>query len=166
MHKWQLHRLARIKKVETWSMEKTFRDVQLVLGQVVEFPSEKEAKVRVIKNAFDTWLQMYFKKRQDYHAAIEGHQCKIGDMVLIRQLPSRLTVDITHAVEKVVYRLGEVIDPLTDKPVSAVRYKEHLEEIRAISLGEKVPERSLAAKAAGSQVEDGNILTNDKESPS
>lgn len=137
-------------------MEKTFRDVQLVVGQVVEFPNEKEAKVRVIKNAFDEWLKMYFKKRQDYHAAVQDHLCKIGDMVLIRQLPSRLTVDITHAVEKVVYQLGEVMDPLTGKPVSAMRYKEHLDEIRAITVGEKVPDQTIAAKVAGDKVQQGN----------
>lgn len=41
-----------------WSMTETFKDVKLVIGQIVEFPKENEAKVRVIKNAFDRNLHM------------------------------------------------------------------------------------------------------------
>ncbi|XP_014667378.1 PREDICTED: 28S ribosomal protein S17, mitochondrial-like [Priapulus caudatus] len=128
-----------------WTMEETFKDVHLVLGQVVEFPKENEAKVRVIKNAFDRNLHMYFKKRKDYHAALnlQDHTIKIGDVVLIRQLSERITLDVTHIVEKVVYPLGAVTDPITGKPVAAGRFKEHQEEISLISIGDKLSRAAM-----------------------
>lgn len=53
--------------------------------------------------------------------------CKTGDVVLIRELPERLTRLITHAVEKVVYPLGDITDPLTGKKVVVGKYREDIE---------------------------------------
>lgn len=53
---------------------------------------------------------------------------KSGDIVLVRELLEKKTTLITHAVEKVVYRLGDVIDPITNKPVVVDEYRDMIEE--------------------------------------
>lgn len=53
---------------------------------------------------------------------------KTGDIVLIRQLPEKKTTLITHAVEKIVYKLGDVLDPITNKPVVSDTYRDVIEE--------------------------------------
>lgn len=49
------------------------------------------------------------------------HLCKSGDIVLIEELPEKLTLLITHKVNKVVYPLGDITDPITGKKVVGVR---------------------------------------------
>lgn len=47
---------------------------------------------------------------------------------MVRQLPEKKTTLITHAVEKIVYRLGDVIDPITNKAVVADEYRDIIDE--------------------------------------
>jgi small subunit ribosomal protein S17 len=42
-------------------------------------------------------------------------------VVLIQELPEKLTTYITHKVLKVVYPLGDVTDPITNKKVAGLR---------------------------------------------
>jgi small subunit ribosomal protein S17 len=44
-------------------------------------------------------------------------------MVLIQQLPEKLTRLITHKVLEVVYPLGDVTDPITGKKVVVSKYR-------------------------------------------
>lgn len=53
---------------------------------------------------------------------------KTGDIVLVRQLPEKKTTLITHSVEKIIYRLGDVIDPITKKPVITDQYRDMIDE--------------------------------------
>lgn len=53
---------------------------------------------------------------------------KTGDVVLIRELPEKKTTLITHSIERVIYRLGDVIDPITNKPVVSDQYRDMIEE--------------------------------------
>lgn len=41
--------------------------------------------------------------------------------MLIQELSEKLTTHITHQVLKVVYPLGDVTDPITNKKVAALR---------------------------------------------
>jgi len=41
--------------------------------------------------------------------------------VLIQELPEKLTTHITHQVLEVVYPLGDVTDPISNKKVAALR---------------------------------------------
>lgn len=52
---------------------------------------------------------------------------KTGDIVLVSQMPEKKTTLITHAVEKILYRLGDVIDPITGKPVVGTQYREEID---------------------------------------
>lgn len=54
--------------------------------------------------------------------------CKSGDIVLIKELPQKLTRLITHGIEEIVHPLGNITDPVTGKKCTVSRYYEHVEE--------------------------------------
>lgn len=56
-----------------------------------------------------------------YYAHDPEKECKSGDVVLIQELPEKLTTLITHRVLKVVYTLGDITDPITNKKVAGLR---------------------------------------------
>jgi len=49
--------------------------------------------------------------------------CRPGDIVLIKSLAEKLTPLINHEVLKVVYPLGDVVDPITQKKVVGPDYR-------------------------------------------
>lgn len=69
----------------------------------------------------------YFPEDEFVFAHDPDKVCKTGDVVLVRELSEKLTTLITHKVEKVVYKLGDVIDPITGKLVVAGKYREQIE---------------------------------------
>lgn len=71
----------------------------------------------------------YFKKEENYFAYDPKKICKVGDIVLIRELPQKITKLITHKVEEVLFKCGDVIDPLTEKPVVAFQYRDEIDDI-------------------------------------
>lgn len=48
--------------------------------------------------------------------------------MLVRELPEKKTTLITHSVEKIIYRLGDVIDPIAKKPVAGDEYRDVIDE--------------------------------------
>lgn len=74
----------------------------------------------------------YFNKDQFLFAHDPDKTCKTGDMVLIKELPQRLTRLLTHEVVKVVHPLGDVIDPITGKAVVGDKYRDQIKEINEI----------------------------------
>lgn len=54
--------------------------------------------------------------------------CKVGDTVLVKELPAKLTRLITHSVEEVVFRFGDITDPISGKPVVVGEYRDHIAE--------------------------------------
>lgn len=73
------------------------------------------------------YILQYFKKDTFFFAHDPQKICKTGDVVLIRELPERMTRLITHSVEKVVYPLGDITDPITGKKVVVGKYREDIE---------------------------------------
>lgn len=69
----------------------------------------------------------YFKDADYVFAHDPTKVCKTGDIVLVRKLPEKLTTLITHKIEKVVYKMGDVVDPITGKSVVASEYREQIE---------------------------------------
>lgn len=43
-------------------------------------------------------------------------------------MPQKLTRLITHAIEEIVYPLGDITDPVTNKKIVVGRYRDHVEE--------------------------------------
>ena len=68
-------------------------------------------------------MLQYFGEFEYYYAHDPEKVCKTGDMVLIQQLPQKLTRLITHKVLEVVYPCGDVTDPITGKKVVVSKYR-------------------------------------------
>lgn len=55
-------------------------------------------------------------------------QCRSGDIVLIKEMPQKLTKLITHSIEEIVFPLGDVTDPVTGEKCVVGKYRYQIEE--------------------------------------
>lgn len=121
--------------------------VGIFLGQCVPSVKANASKIRIKRMVLDTNLLMvitsnlriwpdllkmylfqYFKKDEFVFAHDPEKLCKTGDIVLIKELPQKLTKLITFSVENVVYPLGDITDPITGKKCVVGKYREDIEE--------------------------------------
>lgn len=85
----------------------------------------------------------YFKKDETFFVHDPSKKCKSGDIVLIKELPQKLTNLITHSIEvsfnqiielflsvvlfqEIVFLLGDVKDPVTNKQVIVGKYRDQI----------------------------------------
>ncbi|XP_055687150.1 28S ribosomal protein S17, mitochondrial [Lutzomyia longipalpis] len=99
----------------------------ILLGQVVPNIKRNACKVRIRRMDLDQNLLMYFKKEEFVFAHDPEKKCKVGDIVLVKELPQKLSTLITHSVD-VVYPFGDVTCPVTGKKVVVGKYRDHVEE--------------------------------------
>uniref|UniRef100_A0A224Z4N3 Small subunit ribosomal protein S17 n=1 Tax=Rhipicephalus zambeziensis TaxID=60191 RepID=A0A224Z4N3_9ACAR len=85
----------------------------LFLGKCVSSAVKKTVRVVVTRFELDTFLMAHYKKRTEYEVLDANEECEPGDWVLVKELPERLSLRIAHKVEKIVYKDGNMIDPLT-----------------------------------------------------
>ncbi|XP_053981205.1 28S ribosomal protein S17, mitochondrial [Hylaeus volcanicus] len=102
--------------------------LRYLLGVCVPSTKQNAVKIRVRLSDFDKYLSMYFSKYEFIYAIDPDKRCKVGDTVLIQNLPEKLTRIITHKVTDVVFPMGDITDPITGKPVVAGRYREFIDE--------------------------------------
>ncbi|KAJ8366549.1 hypothetical protein AAFF_G00350740 [Aldrovandia affinis] len=124
-----------------------------IIGRVIGTKMQKTVKVRVTRLVLDTYLLKYYNKRKTYFAHDALEQCTVGDVVLLKALPERRTKHVTHELAEVVYKVGNVVDPLTGKRVAAYQYLEPLSdpaELSAERLTEKIQQLNLTATATPS----------------
>lgn len=48
-------------------------------------------------------------------------------MLSVKELPERLTIQITHAIEKVVFKFGDIQDPISGKNVVVNQYRDDMD---------------------------------------
>lgn len=97
---------------------------KLLLGKVVNMTTIgiKQipcATVRCDRNDFYTYTKMYYLKSTDFLAIDENQLCQLGDIVLIRAISNLKDTQshYKHLVDQVVFKYGNVIDPVTGKRV-------------------------------------------------
>lgn len=97
---------------------------------------------------------MFFPREDDFWAQDE-QQSSMGDYVLIKELEHPSTVEIKHSVDKVVYQLGKIVDPVTKRRAyneefeDRVIYKSRLvSDIIAEQIGAAKPESHQKLSAA------------------
>lgn len=98
----------------------------LLLGQCVPTLKQNASKIRVKRLELDKNLLMYFRKDEFIYAHDPEKKCKSGDVVLVQELPEKLTKLITHKVLQVVHPLGDITDPITGKKVVVGKYREEI----------------------------------------
>ncbi|CRL03380.1 CLUMA_CG016273, isoform A [Clunio marinus] len=76
--------------------------------------------------------QAYFREDQIYWVHDPDKKCKSGDIVLIKEMPHKMTRLITHSLEEIVHPLGDVTCPITNKKVVVGKYREQIETVNEI----------------------------------
>ncbi|KAG5844760.1 hypothetical protein ANANG_G00166110 [Anguilla anguilla] len=119
-----------------------------VIGRVIGTKMQKTAKVRVTRLTLDPYLLKYYNKRKTYFAHDPLEQCTVGDIVLLKALPERRTKHVKHELADIVYKVGNVVDPLTGKRVAGTTFLEPPwddTQASAESLTEKLQELNITA---------------------
>uniref|UniRef100_A0A023F7Z1 Putative mitochondrial ribosomal protein s17 n=1 Tax=Triatoma infestans TaxID=30076 RepID=A0A023F7Z1_TRIIF len=104
------------------------RALSLLLGKCVPSLKPNASKFCVSTMELDPNLLMYFRKMSYVYALDPEKKCKTGDIVLIEELPQKITKLITHQVKEIVFPLGDIVDPLTGKKVVVADFREDIEE--------------------------------------
>lgn len=74
-------------------------------------------------------LLQYFRKDELIYAHDPEKKCKTGDMVLIKELPKKMTRLITHEVLEIIHPLGDITDPITNKKVVVGQYRDMVDNV-------------------------------------
>lgn len=104
------------------------RGIPLLLAKCVPCVKTNVSKFKVRRLELDNYLHMYFPVFEDVYAHDPHKICKTGDTVLLKKLPERMTPLVTHFVEKVIYPLGDITDPVTGKKTTYNHYRELQDE--------------------------------------
>lgn len=95
----------------------------------------------------------YYNKRKTYFAHDALQQCTVGDIVLLKALPEKRSKHVKHELAEIVYKVGNVVDPLTGKKVAGRTFLEPLaESVESTestdeSLTEKLKELNITASS-------------------
>uniref|UniRef100_A0AAZ3RIH7 Mitochondrial ribosomal protein S17 n=1 Tax=Oncorhynchus tshawytscha TaxID=74940 RepID=A0AAZ3RIH7_ONCTS len=98
-----------------------------------------------------TSLLQYYNKRKTYFAHDALQQCTVGDIVLLKALAERRSRHVKHELAEIVYKVGNVVDPLTGKRVAGSEFLEcltdppHSLEQECPTLTEKLQELNISA---------------------
>jgi len=107
--------------------------------------------IRVPYYVYDEYFKSFFEHEWDFLAEDTNEICRTGDTILIRRIPDvpdtfestflqhlaerkfweerdkPMPRAVTHQVMEVIYNLGEVVDPLTKKPVIGEKYVDQIQ---------------------------------------
>ncbi|VDK18787.1 unnamed protein product [Anisakis simplex] len=86
-------------------------------------------QVRCRRNEFNVYLKKYFARPFDYWALDADSKTNLGDVVLIHRIDrtQRPTTVVMHQVERIVFKYGNIIDPITKKRVIQDEFSDEIE---------------------------------------
>lgn len=87
----------------------------LAVAQIIGSPDTNTREVKVIKMEQNEYLKMYFNKSFKFLTEDEGNKTKVGDIVLIKKLASPQSQDKLYGVEKVLFQVDNIVDPMTGR---------------------------------------------------
>lgn len=79
-----------------------------------------------------TAFPQYFSNFEFLYAHDPERKCKTGDIVLIEQLPQKMSRLITHKVKEIIYPMGDITDPITGKKVIWTKYRDEIEAVNDV----------------------------------
>ncbi|XP_029468134.1 28S ribosomal protein S17, mitochondrial [Rhinatrema bivittatum] len=109
-----------------------------IVGKVIGTKMRKTAKVRVTRLVLDPYLTKFYNKRKTYFAHDALEQCTVGDIVLLKALPERRSKHVKHELAEIVYKVGNVIDPVTGKLCAGSKLLEGPTNLDTACLTEKL----------------------------
>ncbi|XP_019401045.1 PREDICTED: 28S ribosomal protein S17, mitochondrial [Crocodylus porosus] len=122
-----------------------------IVGKVIGTKMHKTAKVRVTRLVLDPYLLKFFNRRKTYFAHDPLQQCTVGDIVLLKALPERRSKHVKHELSEIVFKVGNVIDPVTGKACAGTKFLESLSDsdsltqLDATYLSEKLQELNVSS---------------------
>ncbi|XP_067866057.1 28S ribosomal protein S17, mitochondrial [Heterodontus francisci] len=99
-----------------------------IIGKVIGTKMQKTAKVRVTRLVLNPYLLKFYNKRKTYFAHDPKEQCTVGDIVLLKALSERRTKHVKHELAEIVFKVGNIIDAITQKRCSGSRIIEPLKD--------------------------------------
>uniref|UniRef100_A0A1I7ZPA9 28S ribosomal protein S17, mitochondrial n=1 Tax=Steinernema glaseri TaxID=37863 RepID=A0A1I7ZPA9_9BILA len=86
------------------------------------------AQVRCQRNEFNIYLKKYFARSFDYWAMDASNLVGLGDTVLIKQMEkvARPMATVRHAVDRVVFQYGNIVDPVTGRRVIEDQFEDEM----------------------------------------
>ncbi|RWS04753.1 carrier protein-like protein [Dinothrombium tinctorium] len=103
--------------------------MSLLLCRCLERTMKQTIKVMIPKLKFDSFLNMHFRENDLMLVHDKNEICEPNDWILVRELPEKLSLKVKHTVEKVVYKSGHIVDPLTGKKSLGYEYVEDIEKL-------------------------------------
>ncbi|XP_071479644.1 small ribosomal subunit protein uS17m-like [Diadema antillarum] len=95
---------------------------KILLGQVIGTKMKKTAKVRVNRLQLDPFVTQYFSRRSTVFAHDPEEEAKLGDIVLVKELPIKRSENVKYQMDRIIYSLGNVMDPITGKKCDGQSY--------------------------------------------
>lgn len=112
----------------------TTKETTLLMGRVSDDRYKSVVKIGVPKHRLNEYFLMYIREQDSVYALDENNIAKPGDWVLIRKKTDIPDKKVTHIVDKVIYKMGNLVDPLTNKRSLGLYYDEDYRELEKIKL--------------------------------
>ncbi|TEA38766.1 hypothetical protein DBR06_SOUSAS610127, partial [Sousa chinensis] len=129
----------------TMSIARSSVHAKWVVGKVIGTAMQKTAKVRVTRLVLDPYLLKYFNKRKTYFAHDALQQCTVGDIVLLKALPVPKTKHVKHELAEIIFKVGQVIDPVTGKRCAGTTYLESPVSLETTHLSKNLEKLDLSS---------------------
>jgi hypothetical protein len=103
----------------------------LAVGQITSSPDKTTREIKVIKMEQNEYLKMYFNKSFTFFGVDEKLNSKTGDIVLVRKLKNPSSEQKLFSVEKILFEIGNIIDPITGRSnkYESDILKEHMQQL-------------------------------------
>jgi len=89
--------------------------MNLLIGKCLKTDIKNTVKVAIPLLKFDSFLNMHFRENNELYALDKEEACEPGDWILVGKLPEKISLKVGWQVEKIIYKNGHVIDPITGK---------------------------------------------------
>lgn len=116
----------------------------LFLGKCLTSVMRKTVRVSVPRFVLDKFLMAHYKERTEYDVLDKDEVCQPGDWVLVKELPERISLKIAHKVERIVFKSGNIIDPITGEKCFFTEFVKDVDQESEV-FGMSPPYKSLPA---------------------
>uniref|UniRef100_A0A915PE04 Ribonucleases P/MRP protein subunit POP1 n=1 Tax=Setaria digitata TaxID=48799 RepID=A0A915PE04_9BILA len=116
-----------------WKTELSKNTLDMLLGKVLKHTHIGNDKIPCVQvrcrlNDFDEYIKKYFSRPIDLWALDPKNATALGDTVLITKcaVSKRPARSVTHLVDRVIFKYGYIIDPVTKKRVIKEKYEDDI----------------------------------------
>lgn len=104
-------------------LKRTLRNVlndPLLIGQVIKVDANSEfKKVKIIKMALDSYLNMFFNKSIQMECYDPKNMGKRGDIVLLKRFDNiKKATLVRYEINEILHPVGSTVDPITGEKMN------------------------------------------------